>query len=158
MRQTYFGLALLAAVLLSFGPLRADAATSPKMKACAEEWKADKAAGKVAAGMTWSQFSHECAARGDTAGAPAAAPAAATGGAVTAAPPAATATEPAAGAPVAPPSGAKQPSAGQAAMHARQKQCGAEWRAAKAAGKIQAGMTWPTYWHDCNTRLKAAAG
>jgi hypothetical protein len=47
---------------------------------------------------------------------------------------------------------------GRAAMHARQKQCGAEWKAAKAAGTVEKGMTWPKYWSACNKRLKAANG
>jgi hypothetical protein len=46
-------------------------------------------------------------------------------------------------------------SAGQQAMHERQKKCGAEWKAAKAAGKVEKGMTWPKYWSACNKRLKA---
>ena len=37
------------------------------------------------------------------------------------------------------------------------KKCGAEWKAAKAAGKIEKGMKWPQYWSACNKRLKAAA-
>ena len=45
-------------------------------------------------------------------------------------------------------------SAGQEAMHDRQRKCGAEWKAAKAAGKIEKGMTWPKYWSACNKRLK----
>ena len=36
---------------------------------------------------------------------------------------------------------------------ARQKICGAEWRAAKKAGKIEKGLTWPKYWSACNKRL-----
>jgi hypothetical protein len=44
----------------------------------------------------------------------------------------------------------------QAAMRDRQKKCGAEWKAAKAAGKIQKGQTWPQYWSACNKRLKGA--
>lgn len=48
----------------------------------------------------------------------------------------------------------KPPSAGQQAMHERQKKCGAEWKAAKAAGKIAKGMKWPQYWSACNKRLK----
>jgi len=44
----------------------------------------------------------------------------------------------------------------QAAMRERQKKCGAEWKAAKAAGKIQKGQTWPQYWSACNKRLKGA--
>ena len=47
------------------------------------------------------------------------------------------------------------PSAAETALHQRQAACGAEWRAAKAAGKIPAGQTWPKYWSSCNTRLKA---
>ncbi len=50
---------------------------------------------------------------------------------------------------------AKPPSAGQAAMHERQTKCGAEWKAAKAAGKVEKGMKWPQYWSACNKRLKA---
>ena len=43
-----------------------------------------------------------------------------------------------------------------AAMRERQKKCGAEWKAAKADGKVEKGMTWPKYWSACNKRLKAA--
>ncbi len=42
-----------------------------------------------------------------------------------------------------------------AAMRERPKKCGAEWKAAKAAGKVEKGMTWPKYWSACNKRLKA---
>jgi len=48
-------------------------------------------------------------------------------------------------------------SPGQAAMRERQKKCGAEWREAKAAGKVEKGMTWPKYWSACNKRLKGQA-
>lgn len=85
-------------------------------------------------------------------------PAATTPPAATTTPPAATTpatTAPAAtGAGTAAKTGAK-PSAGATAAHQRQEACGAEWRAAKAAGKIPAGQTWPKYWSACNTRLKA---
>jgi hypothetical protein len=43
---------------------------------------------------------------------------------------------------------------GQTAAHERQVKCGAEWKAAKAAGKIEKGQTWPKYWSACNKRLK----
>jgi hypothetical protein len=46
-------------------------------------------------------------------------------------------------------------SAAVQAMRQRQKKCGAEWKAAKAAGKIEKGTTWPKYWSACNKRLKA---
>jgi hypothetical protein len=49
-----------------------------------------------------------------------------------------------------------QPSAGQLAVRERQKKCGAEWKEAKAAGKIEKGMKWPQYWSACNKRLKGA--
>ncbi|HEU5018006.1 MAG TPA: hypothetical protein VFT69_08535 [Pseudolabrys sp.] len=48
----------------------------------------------------------------------------------------------------------RQPTPGQLAARERQKKCGAEWKAAKQAGKIQKGMTWPKYWSACNKRLK----
>jgi hypothetical protein len=48
------------------------------------------------------------------------------------------------------------PSAGVAAMRERQKKCGAEWKAAKAAGKVEKGMKWPQFWSACNKRLKSA--
>jgi len=47
-------------------------------------------------------------------------------------------------------------SSGVAAMRERQKKCGAEWKEAKAAGKVEKGMTWPKYWSACNKRLKQA--
>jgi len=49
----------------------------------------------------------------------------------------------------------KPPTPGQIAARERQKKCGAEWKAAKAAGKIEKGMKWPQYWSACNKRLKA---
>jgi hypothetical protein len=49
----------------------------------------------------------------------------------------------------------KAPSAGQLAARERQKKCGAEWKEAKTAGKVEKGMTWPKYWSACNKRLKA---
>jgi hypothetical protein len=50
----------------------------------------------------------------------------------------------------------RKPSAAVLAMRARQKQCGAEWKAAKKEGKIEKGLTWPKFWSACNKRLKAA--
>ena len=44
--------------------------------------------------------------------------------------------------------------AAKAAMHERQRQCGPQWKADKAAVKIHAGTTWPEYWSACNARLK----
>lgn len=70
-------------------------------------------------------------------------------------PPATTAPAKPAAAATSPAKPGAPPSAAETALHQRQAACGAEWRAAKAAGKIPAGQTWPKYWSACNTRLKA---
>jgi hypothetical protein len=49
-------------------------------------------------------------------------------------------------------------SAARAAVRDRQKQCGAEWREAKKAGKLEKNQTWPKFWSACNARMKAKAG
>ena len=83
----------------------------------------------------------------------------ATGTPATGAAPAASTTAPPAAA--APPAGAastapaKKLTPAQTALHDRQTACGAEWRAAKDAGKVPAGQTWPKFWSACNKRLKA---
>ena len=56
--------------------------------------------------------------------------------------------------PVAAQAAKKEPSAGQLAAREREKQCGAEWKQAKAAKTVAAGTTWPKFWSDCNKRLK----
>jgi hypothetical protein len=43
-----------------------------------------------------------------------------------------------------------------AAARERQKKCGAEWKEAKKAGKVEKGMIWPKYWSACNKHLKSA--
>jgi uncharacterized protein (DUF2147 family) len=43
------------------------------------------------------------------------------------------------------------------AAHVRQKQCGSEWKDARAAGKVEKFMTWPKYYSECNKRLKDKA-
>ena len=43
-----------------------------------------------------------------------------------------------------------------AEANAVQKQCAAEWKAAKEAGKVPAGQKWPAYYSDC-AKAKAAA-
>jgi hypothetical protein len=50
----------------------------------------------------------------------------------------------------------KPASGGLAAARERQKKCGAEWKEAKKAGKVEKGMKWPQYWSACNKRMKAA--
>jgi hypothetical protein len=53
--------------------------------------------------------------------------------------------------------GTAKTSAAVTEMRDRQKKCGAEWKEAKAAGKVEKGTTWPKYWSACNKRLKEAA-
>jgi len=48
----------------------------------------------------------------------------------------------------------KEPTAAQLAARERLKTCSAEWKQAKASGKLEPGMKWPKYWSACNTRLK----
>jgi len=51
----------------------------------------------------------------------------------------------------------KETSAVQVAARERQKKCGAEWKEAKVANKIEKGTTWPKFWSACNKRLKSAS-
>jgi len=107
----------------------ADAKT---MKECAGQWQEMKAANQTN-GMKYRDFSKQCMSEGAP---PAAAP-----------PP-----------PVEKPAATeeKKPvSGGRQAMITRERACGAEWREAKAAGRIQPGQKWPQYWSECNKRKKA---
>jgi hypothetical protein len=110
------------------------------VKACAEEWRANKAANE-AAKITEKAYIAKCRAETDK-------PAAAT---TTTAP-----VAPVAPAPKMAPATAKKPADGRQAEYARERACGADWKADKAAGKVPAGMTWPKYWSECNKRKKAA--
>ena len=112
------------------------------MKECSAKYKAAQAAGTLN-GMKWNDFRKaQCGAEAT------AAPAAASP------PPAATEAKPAA-APAAAAPAAKPVPAGRQAMIARERACGAEWKADKAAGKIPTGQKWPQYWSQCNKRKKA---
>jgi hypothetical protein len=117
-------------------------AQAKSMKDCAAEWKQMKAANQTA-GMKYRDFSKQCMS-GE------AAPAAGTPPAAT--PPAAE-TKPAPTPTTTP--AAKPQSAGRQAMYERERACGKEWKADKAAGKIPAGMKWPQYWSACDKRKKA---
>jgi hypothetical protein len=127
-----------------------------RMKACADEWNTMKAA-KQTEGKKYRDFQKECLARTTDTTTPAATPAAAT----PAAKPAATTTTTPAATPAATTTttpAAKttaKPSTGRQAMVARERACGVDWKADKAAGKVAAGMTWPKYWSDCDKRKKA---
>src|SRR5215467_6188325 len=50
---------------------------------------------------------------------------------------------------------ANKPANARRAEYARERACAADWKAAKAAGGVTAGMTWPTYWSECDQRKKA---
>jgi hypothetical protein len=132
---------IVVAVLTSAAAL-APAVQAKTMKECAAEWDKMKAANQTG-GMKYRDFSKQCMAGGATpqANAPAVAPA------------------PAAPATAAPAAGAGATTAagktGRQAMVARERACGAEWKADKAAGKIQAGQKWPQYWSECDKRKKA---
>jgi hypothetical protein len=152
----FYAVAFCATVgLIAVSPsVHAQQPQQKTVKACEDEWKANKAANQ-AAKITQKKYVVECRAG--------AAPAPAKPVAVA---PAATAPAGAASKPAAPVSTAAAPKQapavagdktkdGTAAMRARQKECGAEWKADKAAGKT-GSMKWPQYWSACNTRKKAA--
>jgi hypothetical protein len=138
---------LLGATLMSFPLVSAQAKGT--MKECAAEWQKMKAANQTA-GKTYREFSKQC--MSDTSAAPAAAPAQAAP-----APATTTATPMQAPAPRAGTAKAgTKPADGRQAEYARERACGAEWKADKAANKIPAGQKWPQYWSECNKRKKAA--
>ena len=101
------------------------------IKACEEEWRANKAANE-AAKITEKDYVAKCRAGTEKPAAATPAPAAA------------------------PKTAAKKPADPQEAEHARERACGVDWKAEKAAGKVPAGMTWPKYWSECDKRKKAA--
>ncbi|MXQ13256.1 hypothetical protein [Microvirga makkahensis] len=48
----------------------------------------------------------------------------------------------------------KEPTAAQLAARERLAKCSAEWKQAKAGGKLEPGMKWPRFWSACNARIK----
>jgi hypothetical protein len=130
---------IVVAALASATALAPVAAQAKTLKECAAQWDQMKAANQTG-GMKYRDFTKQCMSGAAPVGAAPAAPAAP----ATAAPaPAAGAAKPVTGSP------------GRQAMIARERACGAEWKADKAAGRIQAGMKWPQYWHECDARKKA---
>ena len=143
------GFLVCAVAMLGLASVPA-AAQQKTAKQCNDEWTANKAAIQ-ASGKTKKVFIAEC--RG-TAAPAAAAPAKPAPAATTApATPAPTAA-PAAPKPATTPAATK-PTGGHEAEVARERACGKEWKADKAAGKIAQGMTWPKYWSECDKRKKA---
>ncbi len=121
------------------------------MKECSAKYKAAKAAGTLN-GMKWNDFRKaQCGA--EATAAPAGTPPAAE--TKPAAPPTTKTTKSASPPTTTTNAPAKPMSAGRQAMIARERACGAEWKADKAAGKIPAGQKWPQYWSACNKRKKA---
>lgn len=103
------------------------------MKECAAQWKEMKAANQTN-GMKYRDFSKQC---------------------MSEEPPAAGAAAPPPAKPAATPATPPTKPSGRQAMIARERACGADWKADKAAGKVPEGMKWPQYWHECNKRKKA---
>jgi|SRR5581483_4515075 len=146
MTRTFSAVLSAAAIsaVLAFGSSAA-LAQAKTAKACEEEWTAKKAELQKAKTKK-KDFIAQCRAGTPAAAAPATAPA--KPAAAPAAAPAKPAAAPAAGA-----EPAGKP--GREAMIARERACGADWKAAKAAGQIPQGQTWPKYWSECNKRKKA---
>lgn len=145
-------MAVAAAMLAGIGTAAPAFAADNAMKVCGAKYQAAKTAKTLPAGQTWSQYLAQCRASLPK-------PAAVT---TPAKPAVASAVKPAVAAKPAPkrvavakpPKTPGQPSPAQAAMYARERQCGAQYRADKAAGKLPAGQTWPQYWSACNKRMK----
>ncbi len=51
----------------------------------------------------------------------------------------------------------KPPTEAQKAAQERQRKCAQEWKQAKAAKKVEKGMTWPKFNAACQKRLKSAS-
>jgi hypothetical protein len=119
--------------LVAFATAVSVPAQAKTMKECAADWKEMKA-NNTTNGMKYRDFSKQCMSGGEAAAPPP--------------PPPAAEAKPA-------PAAAEKPTGGRAAMIARERACGAEWRAAKAVGNIPAGQKWPQYWSECNKRKKA---
>jgi hypothetical protein len=121
------------------------------MKACGDKWQAAKTAGSTG-GKTWPEYLAAC--RADIAGAkPAAAPVTTAKPGAAAAPTASGSTKPAVF-----PDGIASKFADEKPARARQKTCGAQFKANKATDS-NGGLKWIEkgggYWSQCNTRLKA---
>jgi len=133
------------AIVVALGVGASAHAANDVMKQCGVKYQAAKA-NNTLGGKNWAQFLAAC--RGTQTAAPvAAAPAVSAPAAPTPMAKPVAAAKPASHLP-----GAQSPA--MVAMHDRQRRCGQQWKADKAAGKIPAGQKWPQYWSACNTRLK----
>ena len=114
------------------------------MQVCGAKYQAAKTSKTLPAGQTWNQFLAQCRASLPKATAATPAPVATTATKVSVAKTTTATTTRTPG----------QPTAAQQAMYARERQCGAQFKADKAAGKLPAGQKWPQYWSACNKRMK----
>lgn len=141
---------IIVAALASAAALAPLPAQAKTLKECNAEWDQMKASNQTS-GMKYRDFRKQCMSG-------AAAPAPLTPKTAAPAPAAPTTAAPTTPAP-APAAGAAAPSAagktGRQAMIARERACGADWKADKAAGRIPAGQKWPQFWSECDKRKKA---
>jgi len=107
-----------------------------RMQFCAQAWQGLKSMNQTQ-GKTYREFQKECLAR-------------------TAPPPGMPSMEQQGGANQAAAAKGKK-GGGRQAVIAAQRACGAEYKAAKADGKLPEGTTWPKYWSECAKRKKAEA-
>ncbi len=151
MTPTFRMIAISAALAIGGAATTPTFAADNAMKVCGAKYQAAKTAKTLPAGQTWNQFLAQC--RGTVAKSTPTTPAKPAPATVAA--PAPRAAAPAKAAPAA--KAARTPgqaTAAQQAMYARERQCGAQWKADKAANKVPAGQTWPQYWSACNKRMK----
>ncbi|WP_174290916.1 hypothetical protein [Sphingomonas bacterium] len=147
MKAMMIGAAALLTTMAAASPATAQANV---MKECAAKYQAAKAGKTLPAGQTWIQYLAQC--RGTMKAAAPAVAAAPVAAKTVAARTVATTTTTRTNVPVAArPPGQRTP--GQIAEVSRQKQCGTQWKADKAAGKT-GSLTWPQYWSACSKRLK----
>jgi hypothetical protein len=128
-----FAMIIGAAAMAAGVAVASPAQAASKLQACATQWNAAKAANQTE-GKTYREFQKACLAK-----------------------PADPAQAGAAKADRPKSAKAKKSSAGREALTARERACGAEWKADKAAGKVPAGTKWPQYWSACNKRKKDEA-
>ncbi len=145
MTPAFKTMAIAAAMTIGGAAASPAFAADNAMKVCGAKYQAAKAAKTIPAGETWNQYLAQCRAGMAK---PAAVAAPAKPAPVVAAKPARAVT------PAKPATASGQPSAAQTAMYARERQCGAQWKADKAAKKVPASETWPQYWSACNKRMK----
>jgi len=138
-------IAIAATIMIGGAAASPAFAADNAMKVCGAKYQAAKAAKTIPAAETWNQYLAQCRSG-------MAKPAAVATPAKPA--PAGTAKPARVATPAKPAATPGQPTAAQTAMYARERQCGTQWKADKAAKKVPANETWPQYWSACNKRMK----